>query len=77
MDDDGNWLWAAGVDCGLFNTGVDEDGDGAEDLYCRQVFVNDASITSDGGLVVVGEAYTSENISFVRQQVQLFVTLQR
>ena len=65
MDDDGNWLWAAGVDCGLFNTGVDEDGDGAEDLYYGQVFVNDASITSDGGLVVVGEAYTSENISFI------------
>ena len=65
MDDDGNWLWAAGVDCGLFNTGLDEDGDGAEDLYYGQVFVNDASITSDGGLVVVGEAYTSENISFV------------
>ena len=76
MDDDGNWLWAAGVDYGLFNTGVDEDGDGAEDLYYGQVFVNDASITSDGGLVVVGEAYQRILVSLV-QQVQLFVTLQR
>ena len=65
MDSDGNWLWIAGIDCGLLNMGIDEDGDGQEDMYYGQVAINDAAMTSDGGLVVVGEAYTSENITFM------------
>ena len=65
MDSDGNWLWVAGIDCGLLNMGTDEDGDGQEDMYYGQVFINDAAVTSDGGIVVVGEAYTSENIRFI------------
>ena len=36
MDSDGNWLWIAGIDCGYFNTGQDENADGQDDLYYGQ-----------------------------------------
>ena len=65
MDSDGNWVWIAGIDCGYFNTGQDTDADGEDDLFWGQVFINDVALSPDGGLVVVGEAYTSENISFI------------